>query len=74
MCAHTPQELPNKDADEVRRYHEVFWARYQSLADWPKLIAAIERGEARRSKMGAAREAIAAKVRIVMAHAVPPLA
>jgi superfamily II DNA/RNA helicase len=39
-------EVEGKTQDEVSGYARVFWKRYQEIADWEKLIARIEKGEA----------------------------
>lgn len=36
-----------KEADDVRRYHKVFWQRYKELDSYERMLANLERGEAR---------------------------
>eukprot|EP00879_Flechtneria_rotunda_P016500 GHRR01017268.1.p1 GENE.GHRR01017268.1~~GHRR01017268.1.p1 ORF type:complete len:382 (+),score=148.76 GHRR01017268.1:170-1147(+) len=38
-------EIEGKSREEVVEYSKVFWARYQELNDWEKVIKNIERGE-----------------------------
>jgi superfamily II DNA or RNA helicase len=38
--------VEGRTAEEVRRYHKVFWARHGELKDGDKLVKQVERGEA----------------------------
>ena len=38
-------EQTGKTEDDIRRYHKVFWKRYQELSDWQRLIDRVEKGE-----------------------------
>ena len=40
-------EVDSKEPDEIEEYAEVFWKRYQEIADYQKHIASIEAGEER---------------------------
>ena len=51
-----------KTEDEVRRYHQVFWARHKELADWERVIDKIEKGEKRLQRSKEIREALAEKI------------
>ncbi|RKP38464.1 SNF2 family [Dimargaris cristalligena] len=43
-------DLEGKTLNEVRAYSQVFWKRYPELADHERLLANIEKGEARLAK------------------------
>lgn len=56
-------EVEGKTLDDVRAYSRVFWKRYNELADADKVVAAIERGEARLARADTVNEVLAKKVR-----------
>lgn len=41
----TVAEQTQKDKEEVRKYHEIFWQRYKEIEGWDKIIEKIEKGE-----------------------------
>jgi len=51
-----------KSEEEVRRYHTVFWARHQELADWERVLDKVEKGEKRLQRSKEIREALAEKI------------
>ncbi|RKP06110.1 Homeodomain-like protein [Thamnocephalis sphaerospora] len=57
------EELDGKTLEDVQTYAKVFWARYKEIADHEKIIANIEKGEARLRKQMEIQEHLTAKVR-----------
>ena len=55
-------DVEGKTLDEVKKYSKVFWARYQEIADHEKIIAAIERGEAKLQRKQEIQDILTAKV------------
>ena len=47
----------------MRAYHEVFWERKEELQDLEKIMAQIERGEAKIQRRISIKKALDAKVR-----------
>ena len=43
--------IEGKNTQEIKRYSEVFWNRYEQLHDWQKIIKRIERGESQLQKI-----------------------
>ncbi|KAI9203985.1 SNF2 family N-terminal domain-containing protein [Polychytrium aggregatum] len=56
------KEMEGKDPEEVRRYSQVFWSRYKELADWEKLVARIEEGEAKLQKQQEIQDMLTARI------------
>ncbi|GBG00203.1 chromatin-remodeling complex ATPase chain, partial [Raphidocelis subcapitata] len=55
-------ELDTKSLDEVKAYAAAFWARYQELNDWEKVIKNIERGEQKIQRQADIMAALRAKI------------
>ncbi|RUS17366.1 SNF2 family N-terminal domain-containing protein [Endogone sp. FLAS-F59071] len=55
-------EVEGKTLEEVKKYSKVFWARYQELSDYEKLISKIEKGESELLKQVEIQEQLSAKV------------
>ena len=52
-----------KSAEEVARYHEVFWRRGPtSLEKWPSILAEVQKAEARARDQAKLERAVAAKI------------
>lgn len=56
------QEIEGKTPDEVRAYYEVFWERKDELQDLEKIMAQIERGEAKIQRRISIKKALDAKM------------
>jgi SWI/SNF-related matrix-associated actin-dependent regulator of chromatin subfamily A member 5 len=57
------QAMPDKTKDEIKRYAAVFWKKGKdSLADWERIIANIEKGESKLKRREEMAEALARKV------------
>lgn len=59
------QEMMNdsgKERHEIQRYFVSFWTNYQRIAEWPKIIEKIERGEKKIQRLRQIREVIHEKV------------
>ncbi|KAI8816220.1 SNF2 family N-terminal domain-containing protein [Fimicolochytrium jonesii] len=56
-------EIEGKTPAEVKAYSEVFWKRVKELADWEKVVANIEKGEARLRKVQEVQDILTTKVR-----------
>jgi hypothetical protein len=48
--------------EEVARYYDVFWVKYEQLADWTKTLERIEKGEQKIKRREATESLVAAKV------------
>ncbi|KNC98614.1 uncharacterized protein SPPG_06295 [Spizellomyces punctatus DAOM BR117] len=57
------QEVEGKTASEVKQYAAVFWKRFREIADYEKIIANIEKGEAKLKRTQEIQDALTAKVR-----------
>lgn len=57
------QEVEGKTPDEVRAYSAVFWERKDEMTDIEKIMAQIERGEAKIQRRISIKKALEAKVR-----------
>lgn len=57
------QEVEGKTPDEVMQYSAVFWERCAELQDCDKILAQIERGEAKIQRRASIKKALDAKVR-----------
>lgn len=55
-------EIEGKTLDEVQKYSEVFWKRYQELNDWEKVMKNIERGEFKIQRQSDIMNAVAMKL------------
>jgi len=51
-----------KERQEVSRYFVAFWTNYQRIAEWPKILDRIERGEKKILRLRQIRDAIQEKV------------
>jgi SWI/SNF-related matrix-associated actin-dependent regulator of chromatin subfamily A member 5 len=51
-----------KDRQEIQRYFVAFWTCYQRIAEWPKILERIERGEKKKVRLRLIRDAIQEKV------------
>jgi len=56
------REVEGKDADEVIEYSKVFWERYSELQDSERIMAQIEKGEARIQRRSLIKKALDAKI------------
>ncbi|KAJ1679398.1 chromatin remodeling complex Adenosinetriphosphatase, partial [Spiromyces aspiralis] len=56
------QSIEGKTPKQVMEYYDVFWKRYKELVDADKIIATIERGEARLSKQAEIQRLLTSKV------------
>lgn len=54
--------MEGKRPEEVRAYAEVFWSRLEDMADHEKILAQIEKGEARIQRKASIRKALDNKV------------
>ncbi|CAB4009762.1 SWI SNF-related matrix-associated actin-dependent regulator of chromatin subfamily A member 5- [Paramuricea clavata] len=55
-------EIEGKTPEEVRAYYEVFWERKEELQDLEKIMAQIERGEAKIQRRISIKKALDAKM------------
>jgi SWI/SNF-related matrix-associated actin-dependent regulator of chromatin subfamily A member 5 len=51
-----------KERHEIQRYFVSFWTNYQRIAEWPKILERIERGEKKIQRLRQIREVIHEKV------------
>jgi len=51
-----------KQRQEISRYFVAFWTNYQRIAEWPKILERIERGEKKILRLRQIRDAIQEKV------------
>ena len=51
-----------KQRQEISRYFVAFWTNYQRVAEWPKILERIERGEKKILRLRQIRDAIQEKV------------
>lgn len=58
--------LPGKTPEEVREYSAVFWERCQELQDIDRILAQIDRGEAKIQRRIDIKRALDAKVCITL--------
>lgn len=56
------QNVEGKTPEQVVAYHEIFWRRCKDLQDYDRVIAQIERGEAKRQRKHTIRRVLDAKV------------
>ena len=56
------QEVEGKTPDEVMQYSAVFWERCAELQDCDRILAQIERGEAKIQRRASIKKALDAKV------------
>ncbi|KAI8923627.1 SNF2 family N-terminal domain-containing protein [Entophlyctis helioformis] len=56
------REVEGKTLDDVEKYAPVFWTRLTEISDHEKIVANVERGEARLRKIQETADMIAAKV------------
>nr|KAJ3419813.1 hypothetical protein HK105_006470 [Polyrhizophydium stewartii] len=56
------RDMEGKSLDEVVRYAKVFWERVTEIPDHEKILANIEKGEARLRKIQEIQDAISAKI------------
>ena len=57
------QDVEGKTPEEVRAYSAVFWERKDEMTDIEKIMAQIERGEAKIQRRISIKKALEAKVR-----------
>lgn len=57
-------EVDGKTDKEVREYAQVFWKRYEELADYPKYLAIIDAGEEKSRKINNQREMLSRKMKM----------
>ena len=55
-------EVDSKDADEIKTYAKIFWARYTEIADYQKYIGLIEAGEEKTRKLEHQRKMLKKKM------------
>jgi len=55
-------EVDSKNAEDIKAYAKVFWARYTEIADYPKYISLIEAGEEKTRKMEHQRKMLRKKM------------
>lgn len=55
-------DIEGKTFDEVKEYHQVFWKKYNQLADYERIIDGIEKGEERLRRQAEIQNIIRAKV------------
>lgn len=60
------QDVEGKTPEEVRAYSAVFWERKDEMTDIEKIMAQIERGEAKIQRRISIKKALEAKVRLCM--------
>lgn len=58
------QDVEGKTPEEVRSYSAVFWERKDEMTDIEKIMAQIERGEAKIQRRISIKKALEAKVRL----------
>lgn len=51
-----------KERQEIQRYFVAFWTNYQRIAEWPKILEKIERGEKKIQRLRQIRDVIQDKV------------
>lgn len=56
------QEVEGKTPEEVMEYSAVFWERCSELQDCDRILAQIERGEAKIQRRASIKKALDAKV------------
>lgn len=56
------KDVEGKTSEEVIQYSEVFWDRCQDLQDIDRIMAQIERGEAKIQRRASIKKALDAKV------------
>jgi len=61
VAKETAQETGKSEAD-VKRYHAVFWKKYQELADWERLVDKVEKGEKKLQRSEEIKTALAEKI------------
>lgn len=54
--------VPDKTAEEVEAYYEVFWDRGSELENYDKLVALIEKGEQRLQRKADVQSALERKM------------
>lgn len=62
----TFQEVEGKTPEEVMEYSAVFWERCSELQDCDRILAQIERGEAKIQRRASIKKALDAKVSITI--------
>jgi len=58
----TVAEQTQKEKEEVRKYHDVFWQRYKEVEGWDKIIEKIEKGEQKIKRRAEITELLKKKV------------
>jgi len=58
----TVAEQTQKEKDEVKKYHDVFWKRYKEVEGWDKIIEKIEKGEQKIKRRAEITELLKKKV------------
>ena len=56
--------MEGKSPDEVMQYSSVFWERCHELQDIDRIMAQIDRGEAKIQRRASIKKALDAKVRV----------
>lgn len=56
------RDVEGKSPDEVKKYARAFWSRYNELTDLDKVMAQIERGEAKIQRRVAIKRALELKM------------
>ena len=59
------KEVEGKTPEEVMEYAQVFWERCNELTDIERIMAQIERGEAKIQRRFSIKKALDAKVRVM---------
>jgi len=55
-------EIEGKTLAEVRAYNDVFWTRYEEVAEFPRIIANIEKGETKIHRQNDMLKAVRRKI------------
>jgi SWI/SNF-related matrix-associated actin-dependent regulator of chromatin subfamily A member 5 len=55
-------EIEGKSAAEVRAYNAVFWKRYEEVSEWKRILANIEKGEAKIQRQNDMLKAVRRKI------------
>ena len=55
-------EIEGKTVAEVRAYNSVFWERYKEVSEWKRIVANIERGEAKIQRQNDMLKAVRRKI------------
>lgn len=62
------QNIDGKTPEQVIAYHEVFWRQCKDLQDYDRIIAQIEKGEAKRQRKTKMRKILDAKVNYIFSQ------